>query len=90
MLKPVRTKKFDKSIALCKKRGYDMDLLKEVVKLLLEEKPLPERCCVHKLHGDLADCWDCHIKSDWVLIYRYDYPARKLIFEDTGTHSDLF
>jgi len=42
----------------------------------------------HKLSGKLVGRRDCHIESDWVLIYRIE--GRQLIFERTGTHSDLF
>jgi addiction module RelE/StbE family toxin len=31
---------------------------------------------------------DCHIESDWVLIYKID--GKHLLFERTGAHSDLF
>ena len=90
MLKPVRTKKFDKSIELCRKRGFDMELIKEVIRLLVEEKPLSTFHHPHKLCGKYAKHKECHIQPDWLLIYRYDSLNREIIFEDTGTHSDLF
>ena len=31
---------------------------------------------------------ECHIEPDWLLIYRVKSP--KIIFERTGSHSDLF
>ena len=90
MLTPERTKRFRKNFKLCMKRGYDVSAFEEVYDLLIEEKPLPERCRNHKLHGKFADYWECHVKSDWLLIYRYDYKRQVITFEDTGTHSDLF
>ena len=90
MLHPHRTKRFRKNVELCAKRGYDMTLLKNVMNLLAYELPLPRRCQPHKLHGEFAGCWECHIKSDWLLIYRYDYQKQQIFFEDTGTHADLF
>jgi mRNA interferase YafQ len=90
MLHTVGTNRFEKNLALCKKRGYDMELFKEVARLLSEEKPLPQKYKAHKLNPYSSGRWDCHIKDDWVLIYRFDYVGRKVIFEDTGTHSDLF
>jgi mRNA interferase YafQ len=90
MWQPIFTKRFEKSVARCVKRGYDMDLLKEVVILLLAGSPLPEKCKPHKLSGNFANHWECHIKPDWLLIYRYNEEAVQLIFEETGTHSDLF
>ena len=31
---------------------------------------------------------DCHIESDWLLVYKID--DKRIIFERMGTHSDLF
>jgi mRNA interferase YafQ len=90
MWQPVYTKQFEKNVVRCLKRGYDMVLLKEAVTLLLTGTPLPEKYNSHKLHGNFAKHWECHIKPDWLLIYRYDENAAQLIFEATGTHSDLF
>jgi len=90
MLTPVYTKRFEKSISRCAKRGYDIDLFKKIAILLIEGLSLPLKYKPHKLTGDFADHWECHIKPDWLLIYRYDDANRQIIFEDTGTHSDLF
>jgi len=90
MLKPVYTKRFEKSISLCIKRGYDIELFKEIAVLLNEDIPLPLRCRPHKLTGEFTNHLECHIKPDWLLIYRYDAEHTQIIFEDTGTHSDLF
>jgi len=88
MLRYRKTKRFEKSYVICAKRNYDMRELKAIMKLLINEQPLPERCRNHKLKGTRYERWDCHIKGDWVLLYRYEKDT--IIFEDTGTHSDLF
>lgn len=31
---------------------------------------------------------DCHVRGDWVLIYRIE--GNTITFERTGTHADLF
>ncbi|MDR3122426.1 MAG: type II toxin-antitoxin system YafQ family toxin, partial [Treponema sp.] len=31
---------------------------------------------------------ECHIEGDWLLLYRL--PQGKVVFNRTGTHSDLF
>ena len=85
-----RTKRFRKNFTLCIKRGYDAEAFKEVFDLLIQQKTLPERCRDHKLQGNRSKYRCCHIKFDWVLIYRYDYEQNAIIFDDTGTHSDLF
>jgi mRNA interferase YafQ len=58
------------------------------MELLIAQKPLTERHRDHELSGALKGHRDCHIRSDWILIYRI---ARGMItFERTGTHADLF
>jgi len=90
MLQPVYTKRFEKSIARCIKRHYDMALFKEIAAMLIEERSIPMKHTVHKLGGNFANHWECHIKPDWLLIYRYNQERTQLVFEETGTHSDLF
>ena len=67
-----------------------MDALNAVMKLLIYQQPLPERCYDHKLKGKYAEYRECHVKPDWILIYRLDYSQNLIVFEYTGTHSDLF
>lgn len=42
----------------------------------------------HDLRGKWEKYRECHIEPDWLLIYRID--GDDVIFERTGTHSDLF
>ena len=49
------------------RRGYDVRLLENVVQLLAEEKPLPEKNRDHALSGDYIGCRECHIPPDWLL-----------------------
>jgi len=42
----------------------------------------------HKLTGDWQGFRECHIESDWLLIYRVEGDA--ITFVRTGTHADLF
>ena len=44
--------KFKKDYKLAKKRGYDTNLLKEVIDILAEGETLPERYCDHPLSGN--------------------------------------
>ena len=45
---------------------------------------------IAKLSGDYTDCWECHIKSDWLLVWKQNDDELTLLFTNTGTHSDLF
>jgi len=38
--------------------------------------------------GNYAGRRECHIESDWLLIYKLI--DEKIVFERMGTHSDLF
>jgi mRNA interferase YafQ len=70
------------------RRGKDMDKLKLVLSLLLEERPLPARYNDHLLRGDWKGFRDLHIEPDWLLLYRIE--GDELQLARTGTHSDLF
>jgi mRNA interferase YafQ len=69
------------------RRGKDMDKLKNVIALLLDELPLPPSCKDHQLKGDLAEYRGCHIEPNWVLIYAIK--GAELYLSRTGTHSDI-
>ena len=51
MLKVRYTNQFKKDYKLIKKRGYDINELKHVVQLLVEEKNLPSKYKDHYLTG---------------------------------------
>lgn len=44
----------------------------------------------HRLYGEYAECWECHLESDWLMIWRQNDMTLELILVDTGSHSDLF
>jgi mRNA interferase YafQ len=88
MLKLVTQNRFDRESKKMKKRGKDMEKLKEVIKLLQAGKPLPIKYRNHKLGGEFKDYWECHIQPDWLLVYKKT--NTELILFATGTHADLF
>lgn len=88
MYTPVYTRQFEKDTKRCVRRGKNMEKFKILAVTLLSGKPLDPLHRDHKLSGNLAGRRDCHIESDWVLIYRID--GDHLIFERMGTHADLF
>ncbi|MDR2772644.1 MAG: type II toxin-antitoxin system YafQ family toxin, partial [Elusimicrobiota bacterium] len=65
-----------------------MSLLVDAVDFLVYQKPLPPHYKNHKLKGFYSGCWECHITSDWILIYRINHDTLDLL--RTGTHADLF
>jgi mRNA interferase YafQ len=85
---PVYTKQFEKDTKRCVRRGKNMEKFKILARTLLSGKPLDAIHRDHKLSGNLVGRRDCHIESDWVLIYRIE--GSNMVFERMGTHSDLF
>lgn len=71
MYRITTTNKFEKQVKICIKRGYDISLLKNVMQLLAETGTLPAQYKPHKLSGDYTGCWECHIKPDWLLIWKH-------------------
>lgn len=84
------TEQFGKELKKCKKRGYDLNLLREAVAILEEEGKLPEEYSPHKLKGKYKGLWECHILEDWLLVWSQSDATLTLVFTNTGTHVDLF
>jgi mRNA interferase YafQ len=90
MLKPSFTKQFEKDLKRMLKRGKDERKIQEVMRKLIHEEPLEIKYRDHKLVGNWNDRRDCHVEPDWILIYKPELELGRIIFERTGTHSDLF
>ena len=82
--------RFKKDYKLAQKRGYNMNLLKEVIDILANGEQLPQKYFDHPLSGDYRGSRECHIEPDWLLIYRIEKDLLVLGLTRTGTHSDLF
>ncbi len=54
----------------------------------MNEKPLHEKHKDHPLTGNYVGYRECHIKPDLLLIYQTGDGI--IVFERTGSHSDLF
>lgn len=86
----VLTSLFKKDLKTVKKRGYDIQLLNDVVDTLTMGLPFDEKYKDHKLIGNYQGCRECHITPDWLLIYEISEDELILYLTRTGTHSDLF
>ena len=89
-LKISHSTQFKKDLKLLRKRGYNLDLLGKVVDTLSKEQELPTKYKNHTLTGSYKGYLECHIKPDWLLIYKIDKGKLILVLTRTGTHSDLF
>jgi mRNA interferase YafQ len=88
LLEIVPTKRFQKDVALAKRRGKSMEKIRTLIETLAKEDPLPEKHRPHSLSGQWKSFYECHIEPDWLLIYRVEEGTLELA--RTGTHSDLF
>lgn len=71
------------------KNGYDLADLDKVIVILLDGERLPRSFKPHKLKGNRDGLWDCHIKNDWILLYRYNSNGIVLEAVRTGSHRDV-
>ena len=88
MRTPLYTKQFEKDLKKMEKRGRPLEKIKGIIKKLVNEERLDARNKDHKLIGNYKGRRECHIEADWLLIYKLT--DSEIIFERTGTHSDLF
>ena len=82
--------KFKKDYKTAIKRGYDPQLLENVLEILCTGKPLPQMYHDHSLSGNYTGHRECHITPDWLLIYKIEQDILVLSLTRTGSHSDLF
>lgn len=90
MYKIDTTKRFEKDLKKCLKRGLDIQKFKDCLRILASVGKLPAKYKPHKLSGSYNGMWECHIESDWLLIWMQNDRELTLLMIDTGTHSDLF
>ena len=90
MLTPVYHGSFKKDYKLMKKQKKDMNKLAEVMNSLINEHPLLPKHENHPLRGNYKNWWECHVEPDWLLIYRIEKSSQQVIFNRTGSHSELY
>lgn len=90
--KIVYSTKFKKSLKKLIKQGKNIDELKIVLDKLTENEELEPKYRNHKLTDDknYKNCFECHIRPDWLLIYQYNNNELLLLLVATGSHSELF
>ena len=90
MLSPIYSTSFKRDFKRVVKRGKDPEKIKQVVRILCAQTPLPPALHDHPLKGKYSGYRDCHVEPDLVLIYRVVQDQLQLICFRLGTHSDLF
>lgn len=80
--------KFRRDIKRLRRQGGDLSQLEAVVTTLVAQEPLDERYQDHALVGNWKGFRECHIRPDWLLIYRVE--SDELQLARTGSHTELF
>lgn len=88
MLTPVYSRRFEKDVKRMKGRGKNMEKLKLIARSLVGAEPIDPIHRDHQLIGNWHGRRECHIESDWLLIYKIQ--ENLVIFERTGSHSELY
>lgn len=83
------TSQFKKDLKRYKHKPEVIDKLEEILKLLVNNLPIPEANRPHVLTGNYRGYMECHVESDTLLIWwNRDVGVIKLV--RFGTHSELF
>lgn len=95
MLRPEFTAKFERDIKRLKKKHRNVEPLKDVIRLVLENdsawlEELRRQHGMHELEGSWQGAKECHVANvgDWLCVWQV---ADELaIFLRTGTHDEIF
>ena len=90
MYKIKTSNKFEKDFVKCIKRNYNIKPLEKVLEILETSGKLPQSYMPHLLSGLYNGYWECHLKPDWLLIWRQNDSTKVIELVRTGTHSDIF
>ena len=88
----VFSSQYKKDLKLARKRNLPEEELNSVVFNLANDVPLDPRFRDHELSSQFKGFRECHIRPDWLLLYRKTENGELQILElaRTGTHSDIF
>ncbi|MEK7086178.1 MAG: type II toxin-antitoxin system YafQ family toxin [Patescibacteria group bacterium] len=72
-----------------KQKGFDADLLGEIIDTLARGEKLDQKYKDHQLTGEMKDSRECHIKHNLLLVYEKNDDILVLLLLDIGTHDDV-
>lgn len=83
--------KFKKSLRKVLKQGKNLEKLEKIIFKLANKEELELKYRNHNLVDDkkFKGCKECHIESDWLLVYKYIENELVLLLINTGSHSEL-
>lgn len=83
------TSQYKKDLKRYRNNPQKLADLKEVLKMLQNEQPIPAYYLPHPLNGKYKGCLECHINGDFLLIW-YDKNRDVIELVRLGSHSELF
>ena len=85
------TTKFKSQLKKVLEQGKNSKELLEVVTKLANLEELEPKYKNHSLVNDKTyrNCFECHIKPDWLLVYKYINNKLVLMLVATGSHSEI-
>ena len=85
------TSQFKKAFKKIQKQGKNIQEIMDVINTLSKGEELDVKYKNHNLIDNkyFKDCCECHIRPDWLLVYRYNHDELILFMVDTGSHSDI-
>jgi mRNA interferase YafQ len=87
-LELIQTNAYRRDIRKLVRQGKNLEELYTVLEMLVIEQPLPIKYRDHVLIGNWRGRRECHIRPDWLLIYKIE--EQTLYLERSGSHSELF
>lgn len=83
--------RYKKDLKRIKSKKSLIAALEDVIDLLSKNDDLlPEKYNDHPLHGKYKEYRECHVKSDWLLVYKKNKKELILFLMATGNHSEIF
>ena len=89
MLKLGQTRTFKRCLKKYKHNKVVLNELKDVVKILINEQPIPTKYLDHRLKGKHAGIREMHLKPDVLLLY-CNNNDEKIVLVAIGSHSEIF
>ena len=83
------TSQFKKDLKHYRHKPEVIDKLEYILKLLVNNLPIPEDNRPHMLTGNHRGYMECHVENDTLLIW-WDKEAGVIKLVRFGTHSELF
>jgi len=85
------SKSFKKDLKKYAKHNSEaIDELKKVLNFLISDKMLGSEHKNYRLKGQFKNCFECHIKPDFLLIYKIEKQELIILLLRIGSHSELF